>query len=355
MLQHATTVLGIMSGTSLDGVDLCYTAFSKKEGQWTFQILHSQTIPYTEEQRHLLEHGYKLGPADLKNLDHWYGQLLGNLIKDYLSLNHLPNPALISSHGHTIHHIPEQKITTQIGNGPEIQQITGIDVVCNFRMQDVLLGGQGAPLVPIGDELLFYNYTACLNLGGFSNISYHNQERIAFDICPVNIVLNSLSQSLGLPYDDGGRLAKKGHINKTVLEELDALPYYQQSPPKSLGREWVEANLLPILAREPEIINRLATFTEHAAKQCGKVLAGLKPGRILASGGGCYNTHLIQRMTHYAQRDLIIPDSGLINQKEALIFGFLGLLRYQNQINCLKSVTGAIKNHSSGRVFRKDQ
>jgi anhydro-N-acetylmuramic acid kinase len=275
--------------------------------------------------------------------------LLGKTANEFINTNRL-EVDLVSSHGHTIFHQPQSGFTCQIGDGAAIAAECQKTVVCDFRSLDVALGGQGAPLVPIGDKLLFSNYEYCLNLGGIANISFSkNDNHIAFDICPVNQVLNRLASEFGFEYDNGGQLAQKGKILPQLLKELNNLPYYQQSYPKSLGKEWVDSAIWPIISQYQGIENILCTFTEHAGIQIGDALNN--PGRALVTGGGTHNDFLIERINHYAKADIIIPDKKIIDFKEALIFAFLGLLRFEKQINTLKTATGAKKNSSGGCIY----
>ncbi|NEW80658.1 MAG: anhydro-N-acetylmuramic acid kinase, partial [Gelidibacter sp.] len=259
----------------------------------------------------------------------------------------------IASHGHTIFHNPEKHYTLQIGNGPQITSITGIKTICNFRVQDVALGGQGAPLVPVGDELLFSEYDYCLNLGGFSNISFRkNHQRIAFDICPVNIVLNHYVAALNLEYDDRGTMASEGNIENNLLRELNSLAFYNDAKPKSLGYEFVVATIFPIIDKyNLSLKNILSTFVEHIAIQISKKIDSDSGKTMLVTGGGAFNTFLIERLQSHTKTQLIIPQETIINYKEALVFALLGFLKDENKINCLKSVTGASKDHSSGIIF----
>ena len=224
-------------------------------------------------------------------------------------------------------------------------------MVCDFRTQDVQLGGQGAPLVPIGDALLFGSFDACVNLGGFANISYQQGDhRIAFDVCPVNIVLNHYTNKLGLPFDEGGKIAAQGAFNQDLFDVLNSLEYYHQGYPKSLGLEWVQEHIFPLIdAMNLEVSSILNTFTKQSAFQLSRALMG--KNTVLITGGGAYNSYLISELKQQVSISIAEVDDGLINFKEALVFAFLGLLRIDNQVNCLKSVTGAPKDHSSGVVF----
>ena len=342
--------IGLMSGTSLDGVDLVYVKFWF-DNRYHFEILKADTLKYSDSWKNELKSAFIKKPDELHNLSLKYGLFLGELINDFISKNMVVALDFIASHGHTIFHKPEQGITLQIGDGNQIAKLTKHKVVCDFRWQDVQLGGQGAPLVPIGDALLFSNYDYCLNLGGFSNCSFDDKgTRIAYDICPVNIVLNYLTNKLDLDYDDRGSLAKTGIINNVLLNELNALPFYQQLAPKSLGFEFVVNQIFPLLNKyNLPIIDLLRTYTEHIAQQLAQNLRAHKS--VLVTGGGAYNQFLIKRFKELSHCELTLPPSDIIEFKEALIFAFLGLLRLENKVNCLKSVTGASKDHSSGTIF----
>jgi len=339
-----------MSGTSLDGIDLAYIkmhASSYKD----FEILKAETISYSKEWKTKLQEAVVYSNDELKLLDITYGNLLGEVLNGFLEKNAIDNIDFIASHGHTILHQPENGITLQIGNGQVIANNTQQKVVCDFRTQDVELGGQGAPLVPIGDRLLFTDYDYCLNLGGFANISYdENKQRIAFDICPVNIVLNHYTRKIGLEYDDEGKIASEGKINVELLRRLNELPFYQELPPKSLGLEWVQSTIFPLIDKEgSDIPTILRTFVEHVAMQIGNVVKN--DATILVTGGGAFNTFLMKRIEFFAQTKIKQVTTELIDYKEALIFALLGVLKVQNKVNCLQSVTGAKKDHSSGNIF----
>ena len=341
-----------MSGTSLDGVDIAYIKFDF-ETSFHFKILKTVTIPYNSHWKKALKNGFHLSGEALTKLDADYGIYLGNTLNKFISENSIKNIDFIASHGHTIYHNPSESYTLQIGNGPYINTITGIKTICNFRTQDVALGGQGAPLVPIGDELLFSEYEYCLNLGGFSNISMNkNNLRVAFDICPVNIVLNHYVSKLNLEYDDKGILASEGIIEKNLLKELNSLSFYNATTPKSLGYEFIIKTIFPIIdAYKLEIKDILRTFVEHIAQQIAKKIESNSSKKMLITGGGAYNTFLIERLKSYTKTQLIIPEKMLIDYKEALVFGLLGYLKNENKNNCLKSVTGARTDHSSGMIY----
>ena len=348
MTFHA---LGLMSGTSLDGLDICHASFEKDEfGKWNFQILHASTFPYSETWEHRLRNAIHLSAEGIFELNAEYGFYLGEKVKEFIKKYSLTNIDFISSHGHTVFHQPQKKFTVQIGDGRAIKLRTNIPVIYDFRSQDVLMGGNGAPLVPIGDELLFSEFDACLNIGGFSNISFkENERRIAFDICPVNIVLNDFAKQLGKEYDQNGDLARNGIINDKLLSALNSIEYYQQNPPKSLGMEWVSKNILPKFKNEnPATI--LTTFTEHAAIQIANIFNQYQIKKVLFTGGGTYNSFLVERIKAKTETEIIIPEKEIIDFKEALIFAFMGVLRMTNVNNVLSSATGSSRDHCSGII-----
>lgn len=352
MLNNNYKVIGVMSGTSLDGLDFAYIHFDKKNDCWDYEILEAETFEYDDKWKSKLNNAFLFNNEELDVLNREYTSFLALQIKLFIAKNKIQDFDAICSHGHTILHQPEKGFTLQIGNLPEIALLLKRTVVCDFRVQDVHLGGQGAPLVPIGDELLFSNYNYCLNLGGFSNISFNEKgKRIAFDISPVNIVLNHFTESIGFHYDNEGNLAKSGVINNQLLKELNALDFYEKSYPKSLGKEFVQNEILPLINKyEISVNDVLRTFVEHIANQITNVV---KPNTsVLITGGGAYNVFLIERLKFLKPNvKWVIPNDDVIQFKEALIFGFLGVLRLRNDINVLSSVTGASKNHSSGNIF----
>lgn len=349
-------LLGVMSGTSCDGIDLAQVSIWNQAGTWKYKLGIVDTIPYSDYWEKKLKQAHQLRSKDIDQLDEAYTLFLAEKIKGFILQNRLTSLDAVCSHGHTIFHQPDKEITVQIGNLPQLASLLKVKVVCDFRTQDVRLGGQGAPLVPVGDRLLFPKYRACINLGGFANISMEKEgSRIAYDICPVNTVLNFYAQQLGKAYDDQGKLAKSGKVNASLLEQLNALNFYKLDAPKSLGIEWVKAQIFPLLQTkkyDPYII--LATFTEHISDQLAQSISGLS-GKVLLTGGGTYNNFLIEGLKCKTDVNLILPDSKLINYKEALIFAFLGVLKIREEVNVLKSVTGAEKDHSSGVVYLPDQ
>ncbi len=343
-----------MSGTSLDGLDIALCEFKESENGYEYQILDAETIPYTEIQRSKLKNCPQSSALEFAKLNQKFGKFIGKSVVTFLNKNKLKADA-IASHGHTIFHQPGFGFTTQIGCGATIAASTDLTTVCNFRSLDVALNGQGAPLVPIGDKLLFGNHSACLNLGGIANISFDDEKnkRIAFDICVCNIVLNHLANLKELPYDANGDLANSGKIDKDLLQILNSLDYYKNTRNKSLGYEWFETNFLNLInsSKNKSIEDLLATFTDHAAFQIANVLNQNKIKSVLVTGGGAFNKHLITLIKQKASAEIIIPDDKITNFKEALIFAFLGYLRLNKKTNTLASVTGAKQNSIGGAVY----
>ncbi|MFD1615588.1 anhydro-N-acetylmuramic acid kinase [Gelatiniphilus marinus] len=346
-------LIGVMSGTSLDGIDLVYVKFYYRKQVWHFEIIHAETVAYTNEWHQTLGDLVLYSKDELSQIDKDYTIYLAKVIKNFIQKNNIKNIDAICSHGHTALHQPHKKLTYQIGNLPNIASLLNTKVVCDFREQDVEFGGQGAPLVPIGDKLLFSEYDYCINLGGFANVSFeHGNQRIAFDICPVNIVLNHYVKQLGFNYDDEGKIASKGTVNNLLLKQLNALDFYSETPPKSLGLEWVNTHIFPLIdSFNLEIKDVLQTFVEHAAIQISNVIGSDIQKTALITGGGAYNKYLIKRVKHHSENKIEIPIKTIVEFKEALVFAFLGLLKLRGENNCLQSVTGAKKNHSSGKIY----
>jgi anhydro-N-acetylmuramic acid kinase len=345
-------VIGVMSGTSLDGLDIVLAIFQLRNNLWSFKIEEAKTEVYPETIVEQLKKGIRLTDSEIKDLDQTLGEFVGEAIK--LSMGEkLSQIDFIASHGHTIFHQPEKGITLQIGSGEFIHQITKTPVVNDFRSLDVSLGGQGAPLVPVGDRDLFHEFDFCLNLGGIANISTkQNEEMIAFDICPFNMVLNSLAERRGLSYDADGRLASQGQIIPQLLQQLQAIPYNNELGPKSLGAEDYEKNWKPLVElskNSPEDL--MCTYCEYAAIEIAKAGSSVAEGSMLVTGGGAFHQHFIKRLKSHFRGQVIVPTEELISFKEALVFAYLGVLRVRDQPNCLSSVTGAKRNNSGGKLI----
>ena len=345
-------IIGVMSGTSLDGVDLAYCEFEETESSYTFNIGACETVPYPETWLKRLKSLPGATALEYAENHTFYGKYLGSLVNDFVRLNHL-SVDFVASHGHTIFHNPAKHYTSQVGEGAAIAAGCGLPVICDFRTGDVASGGQGAPLVPIGDQLLFAQYNYCLNLGGFANISMQSYgKRIAYDVSPANIILNHIAARKGKLFDKDGEMAASGNINDELLQTLNNLGYYHMQPPKSLGREWIEKEIIPMLTYyniSPE--DAACTFCEHIAMQIAASVTNDPDKQMLVTGGGAFNTFLLKRITANTSVQIILPDHKTVNYKEALVFAFLGLLRMQGKPNSLSSVTGATRDISGGAVY----
>ena len=346
MYNAGFNVLGLMSGTSLDGMDAALVTFNGTDSL-TWELVQHHFYPYPTALQTLAKSTYESGAESevfSEAFAQWTVQCIQEFQKEYSSLT----IHLVSSHGQTIFHQPERKYTYQAGCLPIIAKSVGAPVVTDFRQQDVLLGGQGAPLVPFGDHKLFGNYEACLNLGGFANISMGKPtlalgvER-AFDLCPVNAVLNLLANDLDMAYDAEGSVARMGNIHEPKMELLSQRI---SSAPASLGYEWMQSAIFPIL-KEMDRTDALATYVESIARHMAGIIG---PRRTLITGGGAKNTYLIERMRHFGTQ-VILPDPKIIDFKEAIIFALLGYERFHGRINVLGHTTGSGKAHSSGVIF----
>lgn len=350
-----------MSGTSMDGIDLAYCELTEEDGTWTYQIKEGETIPYEEKWRVRLSQLRKQNALIYLKTHTFYGHYIGQLCKAFIEKHGL-EVDFIASHGHTIFHQPEEGYTAQIGDGSAISALTGLPVINDFRVLDVALYGQGAPLVPVGDQQLFADYDFCLNLGGFANISMEKEgERIAFDVAPCNIVLNRIARNMGEAYDEGGKFAATGSVNYDLLKELDDLPFYQSFKPKSIGREWVNSAFWPVLRQyefnQESQQNLMKTLVDHISGQIADVIehyAGEDTAtkKVLITGGGAYNKTLVDYLQSHCDAQMIVPeDAKLIEYKEALIFAFLGVLRLRQENNTLSSVTGAHHDSVGGAMW----
>lgn len=348
-------VIGLMSGTSGDGLDIALCEFEKKD-TWSYSIIESDTIPFPKKLGKKLKKSHLLKSHKLSLLDVEFGSWMGDEVKFFLTKKSLSAEA-VSSHGHTVFHLPSKNLSLQIGNGWSLHQSSGLPVINDFRMLDIQLGGQGAPLVPIGDQLLFGEYDYCINLGGIANISMtFDGKRIAFDVCPFNLLLNHFAETCGKTYDKNGKLARKGKVIPKVLKNLNKLPFYQKNGAKSLGREDLGDYLKILeLSGEYKPENILHTLVVHYVEQIKAVLqpiAGKKP-TIMITGGGAYNTFFMEMLEMELTENFEIAPANhtLINFKEALIFAFLGVLRIRGEINCLASVTGASRDNCGGTAY----
>lgn len=340
-MQSDYLVIGLMSGTSLDGLDIAACKFNFNQGVWSFELIASETISYSEELIKRLRHANDSTGFELSLLDVDLGRMHGEWVASFIERYGL-KPDLIASHGHTIFHRPELGLTLQIGSAAHITAQTGIQTISNFRTIDVALGGQGAPLVPIGDKLLFSQYDACLNLGGIANISFEESgKRIAFDIVPCNMVFNEIARLEGLPFDEDGKIARRGRRIQDLYERWNSLDFYSKEPPKSLGREYFEEHYIKEIGRGLFLTDIMTTAVEHAVHQIAKIIQEHSLKNVLVTGGGAHHNFLVEKLREETTAEIVIPDSRIINFKEAIVFAFLGTLRIRGEINALSSVTGA--------------
>lgn len=342
-----------MSGTSLDGLDIVYTELTKKGAtEWSHRILASETIPYSDRLVGKLLEVTTLAGSQIMKLNAELGLFFAEAVNNFIARNTIPRSEIdaISSHGQTIYHQPEKKYTTQIGNPAIIAVETGIQTIGDFRTKDVLYGGQGAPLVPIGDQYLFGSAAeAFVNIGGFANISIIKNGTVkAYDVCPGNLPLNKLVHAKGLAYDKNGEIARTGELSYFLLDLLNSLPFYESEGPKSLGTEWLEQHFYPLLKFDKDIESNLATVVEHIASKIGDELNKNNVSKVLVTGGGAKNEFLMERLARYYKGEFVEIDQNLIDFKEALIFALLGALFLEGEPNCLASVTGATKDVCGG-------
>ena len=350
-------VLGMMSGTSLDGLDLAYCRFIHEKRSWQFEIRQCTTVAYNQKWQGLLKNAIYRSEDEHLRLHQSYGLWLGEQAKKFIERHQLAID-FIASHGHTSHHRPDEGITFQLGNGQALADGSGQKVICDFRTLDVSLKGQGAPLVPIGDHLLLSEYDFCLNLGGISNISFEKEgRRLAYDIGLANMPLNHITQKNGLSFDKGGKLARSGSILPSLLKKLNGLDYYTLPYPKSTGYEWFSTMVKPLIDEiDADMNDLLHTFIRH---NCQKIAAAIikeqpkKNGRVLVTGGGALNDFFIATLSEELTDKcaVVIPPKKFIEYKEAMVFAFMGVLKTLGEINVLSSVTEARKDSCSGRIF----
>jgi anhydro-N-acetylmuramic acid kinase len=353
-IRGPVKVVGLMSGTSLDGTDLAACIFTQNQNGWTYTIEAATTVTYNASWKNRLLNLHTASAETLAETHAELGKYFGALIRDFCA-EHRFEAHIAGSHGHTVFHQPAKGFTLQIGDGAQIAVQSGLDTVCDFRTKDVALGGQGAPLVPIGDELLFADFKACLNLGGIANISFGSKKgRMAWDICPANMILNHLAVFEGKEYDESGHLAREGTVIPELLDKLNSLPFYAETGPRSLGREWFEKIFLPVVKNADGVIkDKMHTVCEHIAMQIGNTINTVKEkGPVLVTGGGAFNSFLLDRMNHYSEHPLTVPSALLVNFKEALVFAFLAALYASGSENVLSSATGSSRNHTGGALYR---
>lgn len=356
--------IGLMSGSSLDGLDIAFVEFQEQGGKWDYEVLQSDCYPYTPEWMEKLKNAVDLPAKEYQLLHADYGHYTGQQVNKFIEAHQLHyKVAVIASHGHTSFHMPAKKMTAQLGDGAAIAAETHLPVVSDLRSLDIAFGGQGAPIVPIGEKMLLNGYDFFLNLGGIANISHNGQDKYsAFDICPANRVLNMLANEWGVAFDEGGTIAETGKVDNVLLVELNQLEYYQLPFPKSLANDFGTGIVYPLIkASGLEIKDALRTYTEHIAIQVCKSVNALtttaeqsQDHKLLVTGGGAFNNFLIYRLRALLSEkkvELVVPDSRLVNFKEAIIMAFIGVLRWRQEYNVLPSVTGASRASIGGALW----
>lgn len=345
-------IIGSMSGTSIDGIDLALIEFSVAN-DINYKFLASKTYKYSEDWVQKLRYNPTISAADLFKLDHEYAIYSAEVINKFIQEFDLNREEIncVAHHGHTYLHRPDLGYTFQLGCSPILSDLVQLDFITDFRKEDVALGGQGAPLVPIGDLYLFKEYDACINLGGFMNISFQEgNSRTAYDLGSFNYILNHLANKLGLEYDKEGSIARSSKADSSLLEKLTKLDYYQRELPKSIGAEYAEAYIIP-LVDQFETTVAISTYTKHAALIVAKEVDNHSFKKILLSGGGAHNLYFIDLLQELTTAEIVVSNQELTDFKEALIFALLALLKREEKINVLSSVTGSNTDHSAGILY----
>jgi len=357
--------IGLMSGSSLDGLDMVYAHLHATAGKWSYEILNTHCAPYSQEWTEKLSDAVNLPARDYQLLHTAFGRWVGDTVNEFIHAQHLEHKVdLVASHGHTTFHLPAQRTTAQLGDGATIAAVTGLPVVSDLRAVDLALGGQGAPIVPIGEKLLLVGYPLLLNLGGIANISLNlGEQPVAFDICPANRVLNLFANQVGQPYDDAGKLAASGTVNEELLQELNGLEYYRLPAPKSLANEFGTATVFPLISGKGLTVpDALATYVAHISFQVQQATQPLMErirttpttATMLVTGGGAFNTFLVEAIRKQLEPlgvTVVVPDAALVNYKEALVMALIGVLRWREEYNVLASVTGAARNSINGALW----
>jgi anhydro-N-acetylmuramic acid kinase len=353
--------IGLMSGSSLDGLDIVFAELNEQAGQWTYEIIEADCFAYSPEWQNKLRRAIHLNALDYQLLHTAYGHYLGEQVNRFIEDHGLQyQVGLVSSHGHTSFHVPSQRMTAQLGDGAAIAAVTGLPVVSDLRALDIAFGGQGAPIVPIGEQLLLKDYSYYLNLGGIANISLNLPGGyIAFDVCPANRVLNMICSTIGKEYDEGGAMAATGMVNDALLRQLNELDYYRLPYPKSLANEMGTDIIYPLVAATgltPQ--DQLRTVVAHIVEQIRLSLSNIErpegPANLLATGGGALNSFVIEQLQQALeplQIKVVVPEEKLVQYKEALVMALIGVLRWRQEYNVLSSVTGASRNSIGGALW----
>jgi len=346
-MADSLNIVGVMSGTSMDGLDLVLCSFSKSETGIDFEILAKQEIEFTKDLLQGLRQCRSMSALELAFLDIDMGEFIGQNVREFVKDIDV-QVDYVASHGHTVFHEPSKGLTKQIGSGAEIAIHSGVKSIVDFRTNDVALGGQGAPLVPVGDWSLFNTYDACLNLGGIANISL-KEEQVAFDISPCNLILNHVVADFNVSFDEDGLIGRKGNLHQELFNSLNDLDYYRKEAPKSLGAEFLDEELVPMLDKFAiSSEDKLNTLYHHIAFQISKYL---KTSNVLITGGGSHNSYLLELFESYSGHKFSAASSEIIDYKEAVIFAYLGYLRVNDCINVESKVTGSKKSNIGGSIY----
>lgn len=352
MITREEIFVGLMSGSSLDGIDLALVSFvlDANNDLVNWHIIDTALVPFDNKWNKRLTTYQGLSVDDYFLLESDFSLLLGEHIKKVVAHHDIK---AVGVHGHTLAHIPEKNISIQLGNGGLIASIAEVDVVTDFRIQDIGAGGQGAPIVPAVERALFPDYKYFLNLGGIVNVSNHSdhQHVTAFDIGPCNQLLNHLSSRLNLPYDNDGAIARTGTFHPDVMEAVLRLPYFNKTGAKSLSNQWIQDSVLPMFDKLRPA-DALRTAVELIATTIAQALNG--PGRVLITGGGAHNTYLIERLRkNIGDKPIVLhlPEKQLIDFKEALLMAYMAYSRVYHKKNVFKSVTGADDDYVTGAWY----
>lgn len=356
-------VLGVMTGSSLDGVDIVYTKITASEKKYSYEILMTDCVKMPAKWKLRISQLVLQNAVTYLKTSAFFGQFLGEILLDFITRNQIENQLdFIASHGQTIFHQPENKFSSQIGDGSVIAAITGFPVICDFRSVDVALGGQGAPVAPIANKLFYPEYSLFLNLGGIGNLAANiNGKYVAFDFTAVNLILDKIAKELELEYDDEGKIAAFGNFSETLFDSLNHSIYYNKSYPKSLSGGWVSKVMLPIISRSPlSHADKLHTVVYHVAYQLKNAISMIeakenisfsKNDKMLATGGGVFNRFLMQIIQEKIGVSVTIPDHQIIKFNEAVLMALMGVMRVRQETNIMSSVTGATYDTIGGAIY----
>jgi len=345
-------IAGVMSGSSLDGLDIAIVHFSPNS-DW--QLLWSYDIPYTPEWVSRLKNYHLLSSTEYVSLKFDFSRYIGELVGDALG-DYSGNVDYVSFHGHTLLHLPEKGITEQIGNGGVLAAILNIPTITDFRTQDVTKGGVGTPLAPLVELNLFKGHDYYLNLGGIANITklIDAAKLMAYDVCPCNQVLNYFSNQMGKDYDEGGEIARSGTINKNLIDYLNSIPYFDQNPPKSLDNNWIMNEVIPNFPAG-KIEDTLHTFCNWVAECIANEVEESKASSLMVSGGGAHNTYFMECLTSRLSSkncELHLPSKEIIDFKEAILMSLMAYKYINGESNVLCSVTGASSDSIGGALYK---